>query len=134
MPTRSQLVCRLCVRTLMHNCVSASHRQHPHKSQLQNSALGKCANRTQWADRAGSDISMGRRGEEERRTSQGSSLPDINVAFVSTLLLLRCKRCAPEWLSTRSPANQIGNTQIREYTDQNSPLAVGFQQQGHLFE
>ena len=32
MPSRSQLVCQLCVRTSMHNCVSAGHRQHPHKS------------------------------------------------------------------------------------------------------
>ena len=38
--------------TLRHNFnAPARRRQHPHKSQLQSSsALGKCANRTQWAE------------------------------------------------------------------------------------
>ena len=65
--------------------------------------------------------------EEESRTSQGS-LPDINVAFVSTLLLPRCKRCEPEWLSTRTRLQIRLATLIREYSAQNSPLAIGYQQ------
>ena len=93
--------------TLRHNfnapvcMISTTSTASPQKPAAEQQCLGKMCqqNRVGGVSRVGHI--NGEPWEEESRTSQGS-LPDINVAFVSTLLLPRCKRCEPEWLSTRT--------------------------------
>ena len=72
-------------------------------------------------------------GEEHVRTSQ-QLLAGYQCGFcvnpAAPAVQTLCARVA----STRSPANQIGNTQIREYSAQNSPFAEGYQQCVFLYK